>query len=94
MKTCTTCAAEYSKAQWKALPLVGHQVVPPFEDDLGLVIELKNCPKCNSTLAKEELFTGADVEFGVQVELGRGVGMKRAQQLAIENLKSDPRFYA
>lgn len=94
MKTCTTCGTEYNASQWRALPSIGHQVVPPFEEDPGLVIDLKNCPKCNSTLASEEPFTGADVEFGVQAELARGVALKRAQQLAIENLKSDPRFYS
>lgn len=92
-KRCGTCGKTYDDAQWTKLPLVGYQVIPPYDDDLGEVLEMRNCG-CRSTLALQMPFTGADVERGVAFELrAAGGDKKKAQQLAIENLKADRYFY-
>lgn len=91
-KTCSRCSKKFTRAQWDALKSIGHQVVPPYEGDVGEVLNLKNCP-CGSTLAVQELFTGADVERGVAEEMKRGHNRSAAQILAIDWLTRDPRHY-
>jgi len=47
-KRCTMCDAEYTKAGWRKLHLLGYQDL--LEDEPP--IELRNCP-CGTTLAIE-----------------------------------------
>lgn len=40
---------------WDALPLVGRQPYPADADGPAGALVLKNCPDCQSTLAREEV---------------------------------------
>jgi Protein of unknown function (DUF5661) len=91
-KQCRSCGRTHSDAQWAKLPLVGHQVIGPYPDDPGEVLELKNC-QCGSTLAIQEPFTAAELERGAQHELEHTGDLRVARQIAIDHLHEEPRYY-
>jgi hypothetical protein len=53
-KRCTCCGAEYTRAEWEALELIGpqSQFTDAGEVDLSSHLELRNCA-CRSTLSVE-----------------------------------------
>lgn len=92
-KKCSKCGRMISQEDWDAMPLVGHQVIPPYpkENDPGEVLEMRNC-ECGSTLTILEPFTAAELEAEVEAELRTGsatgpLSKRLAQQLAIQRLK-------
>lgn len=94
MKVCSKCGRKLSASDWEELPLLGHQVIPPYapENDPGEVLELRNCG-CGSTLALPMPFTAAELESAVDeyMALVPGVSLKNARQLVIARLKSRSR---
>lgn len=94
MKICSKCGRRLSVADWEALPLLGHQVMPPYEpeNDPGEVLEMRNC-NCGSTLTVLEPFTAAELEDEVEEYMRRvpGISLKNARQLVIARLKSRSR---
>lgn len=46
------CGLVHELASWAALQLVGYQEVPPFGEEPGWTIELRNC-SCGSTICRE-----------------------------------------
>lgn len=92
LEPCSKCGDPISQEQWEALPLLGHQVFPPYQDDPGEVLEMKN-HACGSTLTTLEPFTAAELEAEVRVVLDDEprLALKSARSFAIARLKSQRR---
>lgn len=52
-KTCTRCNLSLTRGEWDALPIIGHQRMEGDDGSKEQTLELRNCPKCGSTLAVE-----------------------------------------
>lgn len=94
MKVCSGCGAKISRRQWEELPLLGHQVMPPYEpeNDPGEVLEMRN-HTCGSTLTILMPFSTLELESAVDeyMALVPGVSLQNARQLVIARLKSRTR---
>lgn len=80
---CRVCGK--SLGTWESLKLIGYQVMPPFEDDPGEVLELRN-HDCGGTFAELLPFTAQALEDEISVNFG-GRRDKQSQAEAIERLK-------
>ena len=56
--TCT-CALAFTARHWKRLALVGTQLVQAGDGEPAHRLELRNCPRCGSTVSRRVL--GAQV---------------------------------
>jgi len=91
-KRCSTCGRLISEAEWKRLLFLGFQVIPPWRDDPGEVLELRN-DTCGSTLARLAPFTPTALEIGAQHELEHTKDLKMARRIAADHLYEDPMYY-
>lgn len=88
------CQREIDADAWEALESLGAMVIPPYEDDPGEVLDLRNCA-CGTTLSELEPYTGATFEAGVAYEKARhpGLTIKELRRLVFTNLHRDPLHY-
>lgn len=94
MKRCSLCGRHISAAEWEQLPTLGALVVPPYGDDPGEVLDLRNCD-CGTTLSQLEPYTGATFEAAVALEHDRRPALTRDELrwLVFRNLHRNPRYY-
>lgn len=87
-KKCSGCGRMLSQEDWDGLKFIGFQVIGPWPDDPGEVLDMRN-DFCNSTLAELAPFTAAEFEAEVEREISNAGGdIKLARQLAAERLRS------
>lgn len=67
-------------------------VFPPFEDDPGEVLEMRN-DSCGTTLSKPMPFTARQLEVGARHELEHTRDYKMAEQIAMDHLRETPDYY-
>lgn len=91
-RVCTTCGEPITGAEWLKMELLDFQIVPAYEDDPGMVLELKN-HTCGSTLAELAPFTATTFERGVAEELPKAANLKLARSIAAGHLDQDPLYY-
>ncbi len=69
-RICSGCFKTISEAEWETLESLGAQVFPPYEDDPGEVLDMRN-HYCGSTLTALEPYTAREFEENVEFERKR-----------------------
>lgn len=93
-RICSGCFKTISVAEWETLESLGAQVFPPYENDPGEVLDMRN-HYCGSTLTSLEPYTAREFERNVDVERQAhpGWSLKQLRREVFNNMHRDNAYY-